>query len=100
MKDAMGLRGTRPTKKLNRDPAASLEHRMNDILLSLNRVGSIPDPLYRQLRSFSGMTPLFYGLPEIHKPHCICQKGSNFLVILTSVHDYSGATLVYRYNHH
>ena len=69
----------RPTKKLNRDPAASLEHRMNDILLSLNCVGSIPDPLYRQLRSFSGMTPLFYGLPEIHKPQVPLRPIASFI---------------------
>ena len=35
------LRDTITYKKLARDPAASLEHRMNEQLLSLNRAGSL-----------------------------------------------------------
>ena len=73
------LADTKTYKKLNRDPAASLERRMNDILLSLNRTGSIPDLLYRQLRSSSGMTSLFYGLPKIHKPQVPLRPIASFI---------------------
>ena len=40
---------------------------MNDLLLSLKKSGSIPSPYYR-MRSSAKKTPLFYGLPKIHKP--------------------------------
>ena len=45
--------------KLKKDPATSLECKMNELLLALNKVGSIPDPLYKRLKSSGGMTPLF-----------------------------------------
>ena len=55
-------------KKLPRDPAPSLECKMNELLLSLNCSGSIPDNLYHHLQSSAGSTPLLYGLSKIHKP--------------------------------
>ena len=41
---------------------------MNDLLLSLKKSGSIPSPLYYRMRNSAKKTPLFYGLPKIHKP--------------------------------
>ncbi len=56
-------------KKLKRDPALALERKMNSLLLSLKRAGSLPDALYYRLRSSAKTTPLLYGLPKIHKPN-------------------------------
>ncbi len=56
-------------KKLKRDPALALERKMNSLLLSLKRAGSLPDVLYYRLRSSAKTTPLLYGLPKIHKPN-------------------------------
>ena len=41
---------------------------MNSALLGLKKNGTIPEPLYRRLRSSGGHIPLLYGLPKIHKP--------------------------------
>ena len=41
---------------------------MNDLLLSLKKSDSIPSPLYYRMRSSAKKTPLFYGLPKLHKP--------------------------------
>jgi len=73
------LSDTRTYKQLPRNPAASLERRMNELLLSLNRAGSIPDHLYKQLRSASGATPLLYGLPKIHKPEVPLRPIASFI---------------------
>ncbi len=43
------LSETNTYRKLPRDPAASLERRMNALLLELKRSGVIPDPLYYHL---------------------------------------------------
>ena len=61
------LSDTTTYKKLNRDPLAALERKMNSTLLGLNRSGQIPDRLYHRLRSSSGLTPRIYGLSKIHK---------------------------------
>ena len=61
------LSDTTTYKKLNHDPSAALERKMNSTLLGLNRSGQIPDRLYHRLRSSSGSTPRIYGLPKIHK---------------------------------
>ena len=66
-------------KQLPRNPTASLEPRMNELLHSLNRAGSIPDHLYKQLRSASGATPLLYGLPKIHKPEVPLRPIASFI---------------------
>ncbi len=55
-------------KKLDRDPVKRIERKLNEILMSLKKSGSIPPGLYYKLRSSAGKTPLFYGLPKIHKP--------------------------------
>ena len=52
---------------------------MNELLLSLNRAGSIPDHLYKQLRSASGATPLLYDLPKIHKPEVPLRPIASFI---------------------
>ena len=62
------LNDTSTYKKLNRDPSAALEKKMNSLLLQLNRSEQIPDRLYQRLRSSSGVTPRIYGLPKVHKP--------------------------------
>ncbi len=62
------LSDSKTYKKLSRDPASALERKMNSFLLSLKRSGVLPSSLYYQLRSSSGKTPQFYGLPKIHKP--------------------------------
>ena len=56
-------------KKLKKDPAPALERKMNALLLSMNKKGSIPDKLYEMLRSSAGRNPLMYGLPKVHKPN-------------------------------
>ena len=56
-------------RRLKKDPAPALERRMNALLLSMNRKGSIPDKLYEMLRSSAGRNPLLYGLPKVHKPN-------------------------------
>ena len=40
---------------------------MNAALLGLKKNGTIPEPLYRRLRSLGGHISLLYGLPKIHK---------------------------------
>ena len=54
--------------KLKRDPAPSLERKMNALLLQLQKEGQLPRVLYLRLRSSAGQTPRLYGLPKIHKP--------------------------------
>ena len=61
------LKDEQTYKEVKRDPAPSLERKMNSKLLSLNKQGSIPDQLYSRLCSSCGKTPLLYGLPKIHK---------------------------------
>lgn len=60
------LSGSRAYQVLAKDPAPSLELRMNKLLMDLKRVGVLPDKFYC-LWSSAGKTPLFYGLPKIHK---------------------------------
>ena len=55
-------------KVLDKDPTSSTERKMNAALLGLKKNGTIPEPLYRILRSLGGHIPLLYGLPKIHKP--------------------------------
>ncbi len=79
-KKAMDLLSeTNTYRKLPRDPAASLERRMNALLLELKRSGVIPDPLYYRLRSSAGRTPLFYGLPKVHKPNIPLRPIASFV---------------------
>ena len=68
------LRDTRTYKKLARDPAASLEHRMNKYFPL-----TVQGHLYKQLRSLSGMTPLLYGLLKIHKPEVPLRPIASFI---------------------
>ena len=53
---------------LTKDPTASLESKMNCVLLKLRRDGQLSDRTYNQLRSSAGRVPRLYGLPKIHKP--------------------------------
>ena len=55
-------------QEVRRDPAPSMERKLNAQLLQLKKKGSIPNGLYHKLRSSGGQTPLLYGLPKIHKP--------------------------------
>ena len=52
---------------------------MNALLLSLKRSGVIPDHLYNRLRSSAGRTPLFYGLPKVHKPNVPLRPIASFV---------------------
>ena len=53
---------------LKRDPTASLERKMNSQLLHFVQVGQLHNDVYLRVRSSAGRTPLFYGLPKVHKP--------------------------------
>ena len=53
-------------KVLDKDPTSSTERKMNAALLGLKKNGTIPEPLYRRLRSSGGHIPLLYGLPKIN----------------------------------
>ncbi len=66
-------------EKIKKDPAPSLERKMNAKLLTLNRKGSIPDRLYERLRSSNGKTPLLYGLPKVHKPEVPLRPIASFV---------------------
>ena len=72
-------------KVLKRDPASALERRINDLLLSLKKSGAIPPKIYYKLRSSAGKTPLFYGLPKIHKPGMPLQPIVSFINSLLGV---------------
>ena len=61
------LSDTNTYKELKRDPAPALESKMNDMLISFKKSGSLPLAMHRKLRSSAGKTPSFYGLPKIHK---------------------------------
>ena len=54
-------------KKLAKDPALSLECKMNAMLLCIKKAGSIPDRHFDRLQSSAGRLQLLYGLPNIHK---------------------------------
>jgi hypothetical protein len=54
-------------RPIAKDPTPSLEKRMNSKLLELKKAQRLPDDIYSRLRSSAGRTPLFYGLPKIHK---------------------------------
>lgn len=79
-------------EKLSRDPAPALERKMNNLLLSLNKSGVIPQKLYNRLRSSAKKTPQFYGLPKIHKPgipleaYCVFHQFSYLPAIKTLGH--------------
>ena len=62
------LSDARTYKKLDRDPALSMERKLNTLLFRLKKKGSILVDLYNRLRSSGGLTPLLYGLPKVHKP--------------------------------
>ena len=66
------LKDEQTYKEVKKDPAPSLERKMNWKLLSLNKQRTIPDQLYLRLRSSCGKTPLLYGLPKIHKVAVPC----------------------------
>ena len=54
-------------RELRKDPTPALERRLQQKLLSLQRSGNIPQPLYRQLRPSNSKCPRFFGQPKIHK---------------------------------
>ena len=54
--------------KVDKDPASSMERKLNSLLLSLKKKGSLCPGTYNRLRSTGGLTPYIYGLPKIHKP--------------------------------
>ena len=51
----------------------------NELLLAPNHTESIPDHLYKQLRSSGGLTPLLYGLLKIHKPEVPLRAIASFI---------------------
>ena len=62
------LSDTSTYKPIAKDVTASLQRRMNTLLLSLKRSNHISDTLYNRLRCSAGRIPLLYALPKIHKP--------------------------------
>ena len=54
-------------ERLSRDPTLAQERKMNSLLLTLMRSGTIPEPLYQCLRSSAGQVPCLYRLPKVHK---------------------------------
>ena len=52
---------------------------MNELLLSLKQSGAIPPKLYDRVCSSAGKTPLFYGLPKIHKPDVPLRPIASFI---------------------
>ena len=54
-------------RELQKDPTQSIERRLQQKLLSLQRSGNITQPLYRQLRPSNSKCPRFFGQPKIHK---------------------------------
>ena len=54
-------------RELRKDPTPSVERKLQHKLLSLQRSGNIPQPLYRQLRPSHSKCPRFFGQPKIHK---------------------------------
>ena len=66
MEALLSDRGT--YKVITKDPAASLQRKMNALLLDLKKKAILPSKVYNELRCSSGKTPSIYGLPKIHKP--------------------------------
>ena len=70
--------------ELQKDPTQSIERRLQQKLLSLQRSGNITQPLYRQLRPSNSKCPSFFGRPKIHKedaplrPIAACRGGSTY----------------------
>ena len=60
-------------------PHPSLERKMNEILLRLQRSGSITSGLYDKLRSLMGSLPMLYRLPKVHKPEVPLRPIMSFL---------------------
>lgn len=70
-------------KEQKKDPAPTLERKMNAKLLSLKKKGSIPDGLYERLRRSSGKTPQLYRLPKVHIPGVPLRPIASFIQSLT-----------------
>ena len=51
--------------KVDKDPALSLERKLNSLLLSLKKKGSLCQTMNDRLHSIGGLTPFVYGLPMI-----------------------------------
>ena len=66
-------------KRLPKGPTPAMERRMNGLLRSLTRSGSMSDSLYNWLRSSAGKIPLLYGLPKVHKPEVPLQPIVSFI---------------------
>ena len=62
------LSDTQTYSKVDKDPASSMERKLNSLLLSLKKKVSLCPDTYDRLRSTGGLTPYIYGLPKIHKP--------------------------------
>ena len=62
------LSDERTYQRVDKDPASSLERKLNSLLLSLKKKGSLCQTTYDRLRSTGGLTPFIYSLPKIHKP--------------------------------
>lgn len=51
---------------VEKDMTASLERKMNVLLLELKRSGQLPDDVHARLRSSAARVPQLYGLPNVH----------------------------------
>ena len=71
-------------RQFKKDPTQSIERRLQQKLLSLQRSGNITQPLYRQLRPSNSKCPRFFGQPKIHKedaplrPIAACRGGPTY----------------------
>ena len=65
-------------KPVAKDPTATLQRRMNALLLSLRCSNHLSDSIYLT-RCTSGCIPLLYGLPKIHKPETPLRPIVSFL---------------------
>ncbi|XP_060525272.1 uncharacterized protein LOC132701408 [Cylas formicarius] len=50
-----------------RDPTHSIETQCNNIIKKINNLGYIDDTTARNLKTYNGVCPKYYGLPKIHK---------------------------------
>ena len=73
------LTDSKTYKRLTTGHTPSLERKMNEILLRLQRSGSITSGLYDKLRSLMGSLPMLYRLPKVHKPEVPLRPIMSFL---------------------
>ena len=56
-------------QELKRDPTPALQRKVNNKLLTLNKLNAIDTRRYYRLRCSVPQAPKLYGVPKLHKPH-------------------------------